>query len=117
MRTHVTGGQNISGTIKVANSNPNQLQSAQQPNQQSSHNQPQQQRSNSSPVRIQASGANLVTVAVQQLLPTQTSTGQSVELQNVQQQQSQSTISQQTTQQVRTLVKKKLMQNRFDKKS
>lgn len=116
MRTHVAGSQNISGTIKVANSNPNQLQTAQQQNQQSSHSQPQQQRSNSSPVRIQASGASLVTVAVQQLLPTQTTSSQSVELQSVQQ--TQSTIShQQTNQQVRTLVKKKLMQNRFDKKS
>lgn len=117
MRTHVTSAQNISGTIKVGNPNSNQLQSAQQQSQQSSHSQ--QQRPNSSPVRIQTSGANLVTVAVQQLLPTQTSSGQSVELQNIQQQQTQPTTSQQQTtqQQVRTLVKKKLMQNRFEKKS
>lgn len=116
MRTHVTGGQNISGTIKVANTNSNQLQTVQQQNQQ--QNQPQQQRQNSSPVRIQTSAGNLVTVAVQQLLP-QTTTGQSVELQNIQQQQqTQSTSSQQQTtqQQVRTLVKKKLMQNRYEKK-
>lgn len=113
MRTHIAGGQNISGTIKVTNTNANHLQTVQQQNQQSS----QQQRQNSSPVRLQTSGGNLVTVAVQQILPTQTSTGQSAELQN-NQQQTQSTNSQQQTtqQQVRTLVKKKLMQNRYEKK-
>ncbi|KAL5289206.1 EP400 family protein [Megaselia abdita] len=117
LRTHVAGGQNISGTIKVPNPNSNQLQQGQQQNQQSGHNQPQQQRQNSSPVRIQASGGNLVTVAVQQLLPNQNTTGQSVEIQNIQQQAQPTTSQQQTTQQqVRTLVKKKLMQNRYEKK-
>lgn len=90
-----------------------------QQNQQST--QPQQGRQNSSPVRIQTSSGNLVAVAVQQILPSQAS-GQSVDLQSVSQQQQQSsqttTSSQQQTtqQQVRTLVKKKLMQNRYEKK-
>uniref|UniRef100_T1GWQ3 Helicase domino n=1 Tax=Megaselia scalaris TaxID=36166 RepID=T1GWQ3_MEGSC len=100
LRTHVASTQNISGTIKVTSSNASQQQQTQQSTQ--SH----QSRQNSSPVRIQT-GSNLVAVAVQQILPPQTS-GQSIELQNVQQQQqpqqqasqsTTSTSSQQTTQQ------------------
>ncbi|XP_036344990.1 helicase domino-like [Rhagoletis pomonella] len=148
LRAHVTGGQNIAGTIKVGTNSGNQSQT-----QQAIHLIQQQvaaqqgQRQNASPVRLQTAGGNLVAVVQQQNIQQQqqnvasssivsssgasqgevmtiTQTvatsggggGQQQQQQQLQQQQQQQQQTQQTTaQQVRTLVKKKIMQIRSEK--
>ncbi|XP_067632561.1 helicase domino isoform X1 [Eurosta solidaginis] len=134
LRAHVASGQNIAGTIKVGTSSGNQSQT-----QQAIHLIQQQvaaqqgQRQNASPVRLQTAGGNLVAVVQQQNIQQQqqnigssssivssssgTSQGevmtitQTIASGSNQQQQTQ----QATPQQVRTLVKKKIMQIRSEK--
>ncbi|XP_054090786.1 helicase domino isoform X1 [Zeugodacus cucurbitae] len=136
LRAHVASGQNIAGTIKVGTAGGNQSQT-----QQTIHLIQQQvaaqqgQRQNASPVRLQTAGGNLVAVVQQQSIQqqqqqqamtslassgagqgevmtiTQTIATSSGGGGNQQQQQQQQT----TAQQVRTLVKKKIMQIRSEK--
>ncbi|XP_053962769.1 helicase domino [Anastrepha ludens] len=138
LRAHVASGQNIAGTIKVGTTsgNPSQTQQAIHLIQQQVAAQ-QGQRQNASPVRLQTAGGNLVAVVQQQNIQQQqqqniasssivSSSGASQgEVMTITQtvatsgggggQQQQQQTQQATAQQVRTLVKKKIMQIRSEK--